>query len=210
MGRRWRGGGSGCSECSSLSTPGSSANGSLSACVSAAVAFGSVAAIGSRVSKAWSQSAIAAIARCICSSVVLVDAWDLCNISFMYVVVLLNVSFMDAVNDSIMCIISLNCLQVTKSSYSSSGSCCGGCFLGGMVSGIEKRSSRWLGISKEEPKVGGITHSLKRFTLLLRVFYLRYRWQLVVVKVTRRAWGDYKGNLCCSREGVAWKVKYGG
>jgi hypothetical protein len=32
----------------------------------------------------------------------------------------------------------------------------------------------------------------------------------VVVKVTRRAWGDCKRNLCCSREGAAWKVKYGG
>jgi hypothetical protein len=74
----------------------------------------------------------------------------------MDVVVLLNVSFMDAVNDSIMCIISLNCLPVTKSSSSSSGSYCGGCFLGGMVSGIEKRSRKWLGVSKEEPKVGGI------------------------------------------------------
>jgi hypothetical protein len=55
----------------------------------------------------------------------------------MDVVVLLNVSFMDAVNDSIMCIISLNCLPVTKLSSSSSGSCYGGCFLGDMVSGIE-------------------------------------------------------------------------
>jgi hypothetical protein len=142
--------------------------------------------------------------------VVSVDAWDLCTISFMDVVVLLNVSFMDAVNDSIMSIISLNCLQVTKSSSSSSGSYCGGCFLGGMVSGIEKCSNRWLGISKEEPKVGGITHSLKCLTPLLRVFYLCCRWQPVVVKVTRRVWGDYKVNLCCSREGVAWKVKYGG
>jgi hypothetical protein len=84
------------------------------------------------------------------------------DVSFMDVVVLLNVSFMDAVNDSIMCIISLNCLLVTKSSSSSSGFCCGGCFLGGMVSGIEKRSSRWLGVNKEEP-----THSLKRLTPLL-------------------------------------------
>jgi hypothetical protein len=31
----------------------------------------------------------------------------------------------------------LNYLPVTKSSSSSSGSYCGGCFLGGMVSGIE-------------------------------------------------------------------------
>ena len=85
----------------------------------------------------------------------------------MDVVVLSNVSFMDAINDSIMYIISLNCLLVTKASSSSSGSCCGGCFLRGMVSGIEKCSSRWLGISKEEPKVGGIKHSLKRLTLLL-------------------------------------------
>jgi hypothetical protein len=74
--------------------------------VSAAAAFGSVAAIGSQVSKAWTWSAIAAIPCCICSSVVSVDAWDLWNISFMDIVVLLNVSFMDAVNDSIMCIIS--------------------------------------------------------------------------------------------------------
>jgi hypothetical protein len=66
-----------------------------------------------------------------------VDAWDLWNISFMDVVVLLNVSFIKAVNDSIMCIISLNCLEVTKVSSSSSVSYCGGCFLGGMVSGIE-------------------------------------------------------------------------
>jgi hypothetical protein len=44
---------------------------------------------------------------------------------------------MDAVNDSIMCIISLNCLPVTKASSSSFGSCYGGCFLGGMISGIE-------------------------------------------------------------------------
>jgi hypothetical protein len=41
------------------------------------------------------------------------------------------------VNDSIMCIISLNCLPVTKASSSSSGSCYGGCLLGAMVSGIE-------------------------------------------------------------------------
>jgi hypothetical protein len=41
------------------------------------------------------------------------------------------------------------------------------------------------------------------------VFYLCCRWQLVVVKVTRRMWGDCKVNLRCSR-GVAWKVKYGG
>jgi hypothetical protein len=167
MGRCWRGGGSGCSECSSLSTPGSSVNGSPLTCVLVAVAFGSVAAIGSRVSKVWTQSAIDAIPRCIRSSVVSVDAWDLCNISFMNVVVLLNVSFMDAVNDSIMCIISLNCLPVTKLSSSSSGSYCGGCFLGGMVSGIEKCSSRWLGVSKEESKVGGISHSLKRLIPLL-------------------------------------------
>jgi hypothetical protein len=99
--------------------------------------------------------------------VVLVDAWDLCNISFMDIVVLLNISFMDAVNDSIMCIISLNCLSVTKSSSSSSRSYCGGCFLEGMVSGIEKCSSRWLGVSKEEPQVGGITHTLKLLTPLL-------------------------------------------
>jgi hypothetical protein len=144
-------------------------------CVTA-VAFGSVAAIGSRDSKAWTRPAIAAIPRCIRSSVVSVDAWNLCNISFMDVVVLLNVSFMDAVNDSIMCIISLNCLSITKLSSSSSGSYCGGCFLGGMVSGIEKRSSRWLGVSKEEPNIGGITHSLKRLTLHLRVFYLRCKW----------------------------------
>jgi hypothetical protein len=59
------------------------------------------------------------------------------NISFMDVVVLSDVSFMDAVNNSIMCIFSLNCLPVTKVSSSSSRSYCGGCFLGGMVSGIE-------------------------------------------------------------------------
>jgi hypothetical protein len=105
--------------------------------VSAAAACGSVAAIGSRVSKAWPQLTIAAVPRCIRSSVVSVDAWDLWNISFMDVVVLLNVSFMDAVNDSIMCISSLNCLKVNKASSSSSESCCGGCLLGGMVSGIE-------------------------------------------------------------------------
>jgi hypothetical protein len=105
--------------------------------VSGAAIFGSVAAIGSRVSKAWTRSAIAAIPRYIRSSVVLVDAKNLWNISFMDVVVLSNVSFMDAVNDSIMCIISLNYLPVTKASSSSSGSCCGGYFLGGMISGIE-------------------------------------------------------------------------
>jgi hypothetical protein len=44
---------------------------------------------------------------------------------------------MDAVNDFIMCIISLNCLPITKASSSSSGSYYSGCFLGGMVSGIE-------------------------------------------------------------------------
>jgi hypothetical protein len=55
----------------------------------------------------------------------------------MDVVVLLNVSFMDTVNESTMCMISLNYLEVTKASSSSSGSYCGGCFLGGMVSGIE-------------------------------------------------------------------------
>jgi hypothetical protein len=36
-----------------------------------------------------------------------------------------------------------------------------------MVSGIEKYSCRWLGVSKEEPQVGGITHSLKRLIPLL-------------------------------------------
>jgi hypothetical protein len=30
------------------------------------------------------------------------------------------------------------------------------------------------------------------------------------VKVTKRAWGDCKVNLRYSRDGVAWKVKYGG
>jgi hypothetical protein len=39
---------------------------------------------------------------------------------------------------------------------------------------------------------------------------LTCRWQPVVVKVTRRVWSDCKVNLRCSREGVAWKVKYGG
>jgi hypothetical protein len=120
-----------------LSIPGSSAYGSSLTCVLATAAFGPVAVIGSLVSKAWTRSAIAAIPHYICSSVVSVDAWDLWNISFMDVVVLLNISFMDAVNDSIMSIISWNCLEVTKVSSSSSGSCCGGCFLGGMVSGIE-------------------------------------------------------------------------
>jgi hypothetical protein len=95
-----------------------------------------------------------------------VDAWDLCNISFMDVVVLLNVSFMDAINDSIMCIISLNCLPVTKASSSSFGSCCGGYLLGGMVSGIENVAAT-DSVSKEDPKIGGITHSLKRLTPLL-------------------------------------------
>jgi hypothetical protein len=93
--------------------------------------------IDNRVSKAWTQLSIAAIACCIRSSVVSVDAWDLWNISFMDVVVLSNVSFMDVVNDSIICIIYLNCLPVTKASSSSSRSCCGGCFLGGMLSGIQ-------------------------------------------------------------------------
>jgi hypothetical protein len=65
-------------------------------------------------------------------------------------------------------------------------------------------------VSKEESKVGGITHSLKCLTPLLRVFYLHCRWQPVVMKVTRRVWGGYKVNLHYSREGVAEKVKYGG
>jgi hypothetical protein len=73
-GRHGHGGGSGSSECSSLSTPGSSVNGSPSASVSAATAFGSVATIGSQVSKAWTRSDIAAIPRCLRSSVVSVDA----------------------------------------------------------------------------------------------------------------------------------------
>jgi hypothetical protein len=136
-----------------LSTPGSSANGSPSTCVSAATTFGSVAAIGSQVSKASIGSAIATIPHCICSSVVLVDAWDLWNISFMDVVVLSNISFMDVVNDSIMCIISLNCLPITKASSSSSGSCCSGCFLAGMVSGIEKCSSRWLALARRNQRL---------------------------------------------------------
>jgi hypothetical protein len=59
----------------------------------------------------------------------------------MDIVVLSNVSFMDVVNDSIMCIICLNCLPVTKASSSYSRSCCGGCFLGGMVSGIENTAA---------------------------------------------------------------------
>jgi hypothetical protein len=65
-----------------------------------------------------------------------------------------------------------------------------------------------VSVSKEEPRVGGITHSLKRLTPLLRVFYLRCRWQPVVMKVTRRAWGDCKVNLCCSREGVWLYAKF--
>jgi hypothetical protein len=127
----------------------------------------------------------------------------------MDVVVLLNVSFMDKVNDSIVCIISLNCLPVTKAPSSFSGSCCGGCFLGGMVSGIEKRSSRWLALAMRNQRLV-VSHTLSSILpLLLRVFYLHCRWQSVVVKVTRRAWSDCKVNLRCSREGVAWKVKYG-
>jgi hypothetical protein len=110
---------------------------SATAAFGSAATFKSVAAIGSRVSKAWTQSAIATIPCCTHSSVVSVDAWDLWNISFIDVVVLLNVSFMDTVNDSVMSIISWNCLEVTMASSSSSGSCCGGYFLGGMVSGIE-------------------------------------------------------------------------
>jgi hypothetical protein len=58
----------------------------------------------------------------------------------MNVVVLLNVSFMNIVvllNVSIICIISLNYLEVTRTSYSSSVSYGGGGFLGGMVSGIQ-------------------------------------------------------------------------
>jgi hypothetical protein len=113
----------------------------------------------SRVSKAWTQSAIAAIPRCIRSSIVSVDAWDLWNISFMDVAVLSKVSFMDAVNDSIMCIISLNYSPVTKASSSSSGSCCGGCFLGGMVSGIEKHSSRWLALARRNQRLV-VSHTL--------------------------------------------------
>jgi hypothetical protein len=146
-------------ECSSLSTPGSSVNGSPSTCVSAAATFGLVAAIGSRVSKALTQSAIATIPHCIRSSVVSVDAWNLWNVLFMDMVVLLNVSFMDAVNDSIMCIISLNCLSVTKTSSSSSGSCCGGCFLRGMISGIEKCSSRWLALARRNQRLV-VSHTL--------------------------------------------------
>jgi hypothetical protein len=57
----------------SLSIPESLVNGSPSTCVSAVVAFGSVATIGSRVSKVWTRSAIAAIPHCIHSSVVSVD-----------------------------------------------------------------------------------------------------------------------------------------
>jgi hypothetical protein len=77
----------------------------------------------------------------------------------MDVVVLLNVSFMDVVNDSIMCIISLNCLPVTKTSSSSFGSCCGGCFLGGMVSGIEKHSSKWLALARRNQRMV-VSHTL--------------------------------------------------
>jgi hypothetical protein len=121
--------------------------------------LGSVAAIGSRVSKAWTRSSIAAIPRCIRSSDVSVDAWDLWNISFMDIVVLLNVSIMDSVNDSNMCIISLNCLPVTKVSSSSFRSCCGGCFLGGMVSGIEKCSSRWLALARRNQRLV-VSHTL--------------------------------------------------
>jgi hypothetical protein len=50
--------------------------------LSAAAAFGSVAAIDSRVSKAWTRSDITIIPYCIRSSVVSVDAWDLWNNSF--------------------------------------------------------------------------------------------------------------------------------
>jgi hypothetical protein len=96
---------------------------------------------------------------------------------------LLNVSFMDAVNDSIMCIISMNCLPVTKLSSSSSGSYYGGCFIGGMVSGIEKHSSRWLGVSKEEPKVGGIT-----------LFQASYPAFTSVLLTLQMATGGHEGN----------------
>jgi hypothetical protein len=55
-----------------------------------------------------------------------------------------NVSFMDTVNDSIMRIISLNSLPVTKASSSSYGSCCGGCFLGGMCNTLIFEKNRIL------------------------------------------------------------------
>jgi hypothetical protein len=77
----------------------------------------------------------------------------------MDVVILSNVSIMDAVNDSIMCIISLNCLPVTKASSSSSGSYCGGYFLGGMVSGIEKHSNRWPALARRNQKLV-VSHTL--------------------------------------------------
>jgi hypothetical protein len=96
-----------------------------------------------------------------------VDAWDLWNISFMDVVVLLNVSFMDAVNDSIMCIISLDYLLVTKASSSSSGSCYGGYFLSGMVRGIEKCSSRWLALARRNQRLV-VSHTLS--TILPRSY----------------------------------------
>jgi hypothetical protein len=47
-----------------------------------------------------------------------------------------------------------------------------GCFLGGMVSGIEKCSSRWLGVSKEEPKIGGITLSQAFYSALTSVLLM--------------------------------------
>jgi hypothetical protein len=103
--------------------------------------------------------AIAAIPRRIRSSVVSVDAWDLWNISFMDVVVLSNISFMDAVNDSIMCIIFLNCLPVTKALSSFFRSCYGGCFLGGMISGIEKHSNRWLALATRNQRLV-VSHTL--------------------------------------------------
>jgi hypothetical protein len=142
-------------------------NRSPSTCVSAAAAFGSITAIDSQVSKAWTRSAIATIPRCIRSSVVSVDAWDLWNISFMDVVVLFNASFMDAVNDSIMCIISLNCLPVTKASSSSPRSYYGCCFLGGIVSRIEKHSSRWLALARRNQRLV-VSHTLS--SILLRSY----------------------------------------
>jgi hypothetical protein len=60
------------------------------------------------------------------------------------------------------------------------GGCCP-CF-GGMVNRKERATQTDYRLVKTKRKTKGeSTHSLKRLTPLLRVFYLRYRWQSVAV-----------------------------
>jgi hypothetical protein len=64
-------------------------------------------------------------------------------------------------------------------------------------------------VSKEEPKVGGITLSQASYPILMSVL-LTLQVATSGHEANQESVGDCKVKLRYSRDGVAWKVKYGG